>query len=93
MALLMSITATSITLSGNAQEISVLGDMFAANYNYQTQVLGSDGQMVPNPETKPQFVKRIVSQYFKDQYKVYKINAAVAQAKLDAAPTSIIDIS
>jgi hypothetical protein len=62
-------------------------DGFCSSYGYQDQIRTADNQLIPNPETKAEFLKRKVGEFVKSAWK----SAEVAEAKRAAAAT-ITDI-
>ena len=55
-------------------------DGIAGQHSYQDQV-EVDGEMVANPETKGEFVKRMVIRWVKENVKAYESNLAQATAR------------
>lgn len=68
---------------------------FVGVYNYQTQVPdpANPGQMIANPETKPQFTQRMMRQHAMDVTKTWEASTAgetaraIAVAKVDTEIT------
>ena len=53
-------------------------------YNYQEKVKKPDGTEIPNPETKPQFTKRIIASFVKESVKAWEANQAGEAARKSA---------
>lgn len=56
-----------------------VNDAIAAHYGYQATIDGS-----PNPETKTQFVRRMVIQMIKEKVRDYEASVAAESARLTA---------
>jgi len=54
---------------------------FCTNYNYQETIQGSDGQDIPNPESKAAFTRRAIREYVKNVYFKYKVDQLEAIRK------------
>ena len=55
----------TITLNIPADKIQLIIDSFCNTQGYQEEIEGEGGEMIPNPETKAQFSKRMVIKYVK----------------------------
>lgn len=67
-------------------------DGVAGQNNYQETVQDDDGYEIPNPETKGQFVKRMVRQYLKENVKAWEANQAASSARIAAIAAVEADI-
>lgn len=63
-------------------------DEFCEHHGYKSQVLDSNDNPVPNPETKPQFLKRMVKEYIKASWRANEVR----KAQRLAAATAIADV-
>ena len=61
----------------NAQEI--LTD-FVTFHGYQAQIEDEEGNLIDNPLTKVQYMKRQIIRYLRDSVKTYRARQAVEQA-------------
>ena len=49
-------------------------DGVAYQHSYQDRISSSDHQIIPNPESKEQFVKNILMKFIKNSVKAYEAN-------------------
>lgn len=86
--------AQDITLTIPDEKMSMVIESICANYNYQATIQQPDGSMIPNPETKAQFAKKIVAFFIKENVKAYKANQAAQEARNAALnnPDNSVDI-
>lgn len=71
-------------------------DAFCAAHGYQATVpdpANSDGPYIPNPQTKPQYVKAHIANYIKQTVAVYEAQQAAAQATATATAAANTDIA
>ena len=65
---------------------------FAKRYAYQETITNSDGTTSPNPQTKAQFAKQVITDLLIDSIIVAEVNPAVEatrQAAIDKIKTEI----
>jgi hypothetical protein len=51
-------------------------DAICQNYGYQETIQDGDGSIVPNPESKGSFAKRVILSFIKDNIRAYKTSEA-----------------
>jgi hypothetical protein len=49
-------------------------DILCKIFGYNVEILNDDGDSIPNPQTKSQFVKSIIIDFIKRKIKSYKLN-------------------
>ena len=87
----------TFTINIPNDKITALLDAFAMQYNYQEQIETETGEMVPNPVSKAQFAKNIVTSFIKEVYIAGQVKsleeqriAAINTAKTDIATVETI---
>lgn len=68
-------------------------DGFCLSHGYQGQIRTADNQLIPNPETKIQFMKRKVGEYIKSSWKASEISLAKKAAAAAITDIDNVDIS
>ena len=81
----------NITLNIPADKIQLIIDSFCNTQGYQEEIEGEGGEMIPNPETKAQFAKRMVIEYVKDT--VLREEKRLYQLELDEFTSTNIEIT
>ena len=83
--------AVLMTIEGTSEQGLLVRDAICANYNYQENVTGEDGELVPNPESKAEFARRMILKFIKENVRKYRADeadaariAALAQADTEA---------
>jgi hypothetical protein len=66
---------------------------FCEHHGYQSEIRAPDNTIVPNPETKLQFLKRKTAQFIKDSWKANEIRTAQRVAALSITDIDSTDIS
>jgi len=67
-------------------------DGYCGHYGYQETVTDGEGQEIPNPETKQQFVKRNMVKALKDPVITYEMKQA-REAEVNTIKTDINNIN
>jgi hypothetical protein len=62
----------SIEIADNDVEIVI--NSLCENYKRPDTIIDSDGNSIPNPETKPVFANRMVREFLSDHVKRYQID-------------------
>jgi hypothetical protein len=72
----------NITLAVPAAQVARVEAAFAFQYGYQATLPdeANPGQSLPNPETKSQFVKRMMAEHLRSVVKAYEVGLAQQQA-------------
>jgi arginyl-tRNA--protein-N-Asp/Glu arginylyltransferase len=70
----------NLTLTIPAQHAQAILNDFCEYHGYQEQV-EVDGEMVANPQTKPQFAKAKVASFVKESVKAYRANKQAEEAR------------
>jgi hypothetical protein len=65
----------------NEHAVAILND-FCEYHGYQAQI-EVDGEMVANPQTKPQFAKAKVADFVKESIKAHRANKKAEVARQD----------
>jgi nucleoid-associated protein YgaU len=76
----------SVTISWDAQYDQRVIEGIAYQHGYQDMIEDPEnpGQMIPNPETKAQFAKRMAQRWVKECIKAWEATQAAEQARQDA---------
>lgn len=75
----------NFTISIPDDQRSRVLDAFSARYGYTSEVPDGNGGMIPNPETRGQFAKRMLSDYVKTVVREAEIDSASRTAAASAA--------
>ena len=73
----------NVNFSNDPKDLALI-DALCASYGYQAQISDSNGQLIPNPETKEQFAKKQVKKFMRAIYKSYVVTTAADTARKDA---------
>ena len=84
-----------ITINIKDEESNRIIDGVAYQYDYQDTVSDpeKEGEVIPNPETKEDFVKRMTIEWLKENVKAYEVNKATDTARDDATDKFYNEIS
>jgi len=63
-------------------------DAFCQQYNYQETIQDTNGNPIPNPESKADFAMRHIKTYIREVHKAYKANTAADTARKAAITAS-----
>lgn len=67
-------------------------DGVAGQYKYQATIKDAGGATIPNPETKAQFVKRVIRGFVKQSVVAYEAGVAAETARQNAVDQATSDI-
>ncbi len=83
----------SITLTVPDAIAQRVTDAVCTRYGYQATILDVNNNLIQNPMTKAQFVKRVIYQHLKRIVVAYEIDLAVKSAEDAARTTAETDIT
>ena len=83
----------TITLTIPDAQINRVVGAFAIAYNYQAILENPDGTTFPNPETRPQFMRRQIMTFIKNTVQSVEVIAAAEAARTLELAKPLVDVT
>ena len=74
----------SIEIEIPDDQVEEVLEELGGHFGYSPTILDGQGESIPNPQTKPEFVKSGIVKYLKDIIKSRKLRAKIDQSDLEA---------
>ena len=84
---------TTITLTIPDAQITRVVDAFATAYGYQANIPNPDGAPLPNPETRPQFMRRQIMVFIKRTVQSTEAVVAAEAARTIELGKPLVDVT
>lgn len=78
-------TTLQICVDAPAAQRTRILDAFTTAYSYQPTMKNAQGQDIPNPQTRAQFMKAKLAEYVRESVKAYEAGQASEDARKAAA--------